>query len=235
MGLNDFIKKAQAKADEAKAVYETSKEKYEETKSKVNKVTNSLGLTKETKKVTVPFDSSWFESWEGLKKEYAGRFSEVEVSVDFPEDVMKEISEAVRNHVDSPRVPYSENKTPISCVGENFKQAELKAFCKGLPGDEMPWLAGFLMPEMMNPYDKNAVAILAISESVDNTDSVLEGLSVVQCGYMAKEDATKAHKKILKLLANGQYVPLLLRFTGGTKEKPNYGVFPYAMTEAITL
>jgi hypothetical protein len=50
---------------------------------------------------------------------------------------------------------------------------------------------------------------------------------------MAAEDAKKAHKKILKLLTNNQYVPLLLRFTGGEGDKHDYGVFPYAMTEAI--
>jgi hypothetical protein len=41
------------------------------------------------------------------------------------------------------------------------------------------------------------------------------------------------HKKILHLLGLNQYIPLLIRIHGGTKEKPNYGIFAFAMSEKI--
>jgi hypothetical protein len=34
-------------------------------------------------------------------------------------------------------------------------------------------------------------------------------------------------------MGKNQYVPLLVKITGGTNEKKNYGVFPYAKTNSI--
>jgi hypothetical protein len=88
------------------------------------------------------------------------------------------------------------------------------------------------MPEILNPYDKFAVGIHAIQVS-DSTDPLVSKYLVMQVGYMDKESAKKVHKKILNLLGRDQYVPLLIRMTGGTNEKPNYGAFPYVMTDKI--
>ncbi len=88
------------------------------------------------------------------------------------------------------------------------------------------------MPETMNPYDKTAVAITAIQLNDDPNESGKK-YGAVQVGYMDKESAKKVHKKILNMLGKDQYVPLLIKMTGGTKEKPNYGAFPYVMTDKI--
>ena len=50
---------------------------------------------------------------------------------------------------------------------------------------------------------------------------------------MDRESAKKVHKKILNLMGKNLYVPLLIRITGGDLEKPNYGVFAYAMTDKV--
>jgi hypothetical protein len=46
--------------------------------------------------------------------------------------------------------------------------------------------------------------------------------------------AAKVAKPIANLLIDkGQVVPVLAKVEGGTKEKPNLGVFAYARTQAV--
>lgn len=201
----------------------------------------------------IHFDSEWEETWKSILTELissgggSGRFS---VNVVFDDEILAEIDNAIENHEGSERVPYSDTKAPINNVGESFRQEEIKEFCDGKGGDEMPWLSGFLLPEMANEYDKNAVAVYVIKNknaaklndrivsapvlSVDKDLNVDDSpFELLHAGYMDKDSAKKYHKKILSLLGKNQFVPLLIRISGGTVEKPNYGVFPYAMTDKI--
>ena len=86
---------------------------------------------------------------------------------------------------------------------------------------------------MANPHDKTAVAIYALRLSDAGIDSETPFM-IVHAGYMDKESAKKVHKKILNLMGKDQFIPLLIRVQGGTSEKPNFGVFAYAKTKAIT-
>ena len=181
---------------------------------------------------TVVFDQDWQDTMEMLRTEFAGKKSQTSVHIDVPDALCEDISSASDSHEPSARVPYSDSKVPINNVGESFRQEDLRELCGNAAGEDMPWLSGFLMPEILNPYDKYAVGIHAIMISSIPEPSTKK-FTVAQVGYMDKESAKKVHKKILNLLGKDQYVPLLIRMTGGTKEKPNYGAFPYVMTDKI--
>ena len=181
---------------------------------------------------TVIFDQDWQDTMEALRTEFAGKKSQTSVNISIPDALCEDICKAIELHAPSARIPYSDSKVPINNVGESFRQDALRELCGDMSGEEMPWLAGFLMPEILNPYDKSAVGIHAIHVS-EIAGPLAEKFNVVQVGYMDKESAKRVHKKILNLLGKDQYVPLLIRMTGGTKEKPNYGAFPYVMTDKI--
>ena len=181
---------------------------------------------------TVIFDQDWQDTMEALRTEFAGKKSQTSVNISIPDALCEDICKAIELHTTSARVPYSDSKVPINNVGESFRQEELRELCGNAAGEDMPWLSGFLMPEILNPYDKCAVGIHAIMIS-NPTEPSAKKFTVAQVGYMDKESAKKVHKKILNLLGKDQYVPLLIRMTGGTKEKPNYGAFPYVMTDKI--
>jgi hypothetical protein len=109
-------------------------------------------------------------------------------------------------------------KQNLQVVGESNFQDSLALFKKG-------WSYGLLIPEQDNPHDKNAVALYLI-------DSKFE---IHKVGYLPKDVAHKVAKPIANLLVGkGQVVPVLAKVEGGTKEKPNLGVFAYARTQAIT-
>lgn len=175
---------------------------------------------------SVTFDSDWQESMEALRIQYQGRNATISVSV--PDELVEELCTAIEFHEASDRILYSEAKIPLNNVGETYVQDGLKKLCEGKPGEEVEWLAGFLMPEILNPYDKTAVSVHAIIVWPKTSE-----IEVFKVGYLDKESAKKVHKKLLTLLGKDQYIPLLIRMTGGTEEKPNYGAFPYAMSDAI--
>ena len=109
-------------------------------------------------------------------------------------------------------------KQEISIVGESNYQEEISKFKNG-------WSYGFLVPEQDNKFDKNAVALYLI-------DSKYE---IHKVGYLPKELAAKVSKPIANLLVNqGQIVPVIAKVEGGTKDKPELGVFASARTEAIS-
>jgi len=180
---------------------------------------------------TVTFDRDWQESWEVLAREFSKTNKEFRVNVSFDNDLLAEICDAIDAHEAKPRIPYSDAQQPINNVGESFRQDEIAKFCENKPGEQMPWLAGFLMPEMANSHDKTAVAVYVIKPIKVMEDE--EPFELLHAGYMDKESAQKVHKKLLTLMGKDSFIPLLIRLSGGTKEKPNYGVFPYAMTNAI--
>jgi len=193
------------------------------------------------------FDSDWEDSWNFVKSELAGGARLLKAMVVLPDEFLLELEEAIEGHKVTERIPYSEIKAPLNVVGESFRQSEIHEFCNGIPGEEMPWLPGFLLPEMFNEHDSHAVAVYVVKRttvaedpgtiptsrddvSPDDEPSPFECL---HAGYMDRESAKKVHRKILNLLGKGQYAPLLIRINGGTKDKPNYGVQAYAMTEKI--
>jgi hypothetical protein len=180
---------------------------------------------------TVIFDSDWQESMESLRHEFAGKKAPDSIRLSIPDELCDEICLSLEKHLASARILYSESKIPINNVGESFRQTELAQFCDDRAGEDMDWVYGFLMPEILNPHDKTAVAIYALKKSTKVEPS--EKFDVVHAGYLERETAKKVHKKILSYLGKDQYIPLLIRMTGGTKEKPNYGAFPYVMSDAI--
>jgi len=109
-------------------------------------------------------------------------------------------------------------KQDLTIVGESNYQDSIALFKKG-------WSYGLLVPEQDNEFDKNAIALYLI-------DSKYE---IHKVGYLVKEMAKRVSKPIANLLINkGQVVPVLAKVEGGTKEKPNLGVFAYARTQAVS-
>ena len=183
------------------------------------------------REILIPFDANWFDSWQALEIEQNSKTnsSGISVSVSFNDDLLEEICTSIENHESSARILYDEEQQPINNVGESYRQDSISAFCNGAPAEELDWMSGFLMPEMANPHDKTAVAIYVIKRNAEGDDK----FSILHGGYMDKESAKKVHKKILNLMGKDQFIPLLTRIVGGTLEKPSYGVFAYAKTQAI--
>jgi hypothetical protein len=183
------------------------------------------------REVVIPFDANWFDSWQALELEENSRTnsSGISVSVSFDDDLLEEICTAIENHEGSDRILYDEEQQPINNVGESYRQEAISAFCDGAAAEELDWMSGFLMPEMANPHDKTAVAIYVIKRNAEDDDK----FSILHGGYMDRESAKKVHKKILNLMGKDQFIPLLTRIVGGTPDKPNFGVFAYAKTQAI--
>lgn len=190
---------------------------------------SSSGKKNPPREVVIPFDANWFDAWEQLRIEEESRPGNLSVSVSFDDELLKEICQSIENHQASPRILYDEEQQPINNVGESYRQEQIAAFCGDKSGEDLGWMAGFLMPEMANPHDKTAVAIYAIKQKEGSE----EGLEILHGGYMDRESAKKVHKKILNLMGKDQFIPLLTRIQGGTPDKPNYGVFAYAKTKAI--
>jgi hypothetical protein len=197
-----------------------------------DRIKQGLVGQQQTEVRTAVFDSDWQDTMEALRQELLGKKTPTSLRIEVPDELCEELSNALDSHSASPRVPYAETKIPINNVGESYRQNELSELCSGGPGEDIGWLYGFLMPEILNPYDKTAVSINAIQLNT-TLDETNKKFAAIQVGYMDKESAKKVHKKILNLLGKDQYVPLLIKMTGGTKEKPNYGAFPYVMTDKI--
>lgn len=181
--------------------------------------------------INIAFDANWFDSWEALRLSEESKMgsSNVSISVTFDNELLKEICDSIKSHQPSQRILYDEEQQPINNVGESFRQEQISSFCGESTGEDLGWMAGFLMPEMANPHDKTAVAIYVIRQN-ENTE---DDLVILHGGYMDRESAKKVHKKILNLMGKDQFIPLLTRIVGGTLEKPNFGVFAYAKTKAI--
>lgn len=190
---------------------------------------SSYGKKNPPREVVIPFDANWFDAWEQLRLDEESRPGSLSVSVSFDDELLKEICKSIENHQASPRILYDEEQQSINNVGESYRQEQIAAFCGDKSGEDLGWMAGFLMPEMANPHDKTAVAIYAIKQKEGSE----EGLEILHGGYMDRESAKKVHKKILNLMGKDQFIPLLTRIQGGTPEKPSFGVFAYAKTKAI--
>ena len=193
----------------------------------------NMAAKKAPTEILIPFDSNWFDSWEALRIKQEQNPFAVDVKVSFDGDFLKQIWDSIENHTATNMILYDEEQQPINNVGESYRQEQIADFCDGIDGEELGWLAGFLVPELANPHDKTAVAIYAIRPADEDVNSEIP-FKVLHGGYMDKESAKKVHKKILNLMGKEQFIPLLIRVQGGTPDKPNYGVFAYAKTKAIT-
>ncbi len=172
--------------------------------------------SKPIEKIEIVFNETFIDQISSISSARA------ELSVSFPEDLMQEIDKAVEQHIETPRVPYDEEMQFLDVVGESFHQESLRELHEEY-GEH--WFAGFLLPEPFNQFDPNAVMVLAINP----TD-----YSVVQVGHLAKEQAKKVQKKIIKLLINNKYVPIIMLIKGGEPDKPNYGILARSKTKKIT-
>lgn len=188
--------------------------------------------TQPPRKVLIQFDADWQDSWQALALEESSNPSSTgtSVSISFEDDLLEEICTSIENHEATDRILYDEEQQSINNVGESYRQESITKFCSETTAEDLGWMSGFLMPEMANPHDKTAVAIYVIKRLVAGEDK----FELLHGGYMDKESARKVHKKILNLMGKDQFIPLLTRIVGGTPDKPNFGVFAYAKTTAIT-
>ena len=183
-------------------------------------------------RIDIPFDADWADAWESLRKQQENKPFAADIGVSFDEQLLRDIWISIESHTATERIVYDEEIQPINNVGESYRQKEIADFCKNISGEDLGWLAGFLLPEMANEFDKNAVAIYVMKPTQEGIDSEVP-VTLLHGGYMDKESAAKVHKKILNLIGKDKFIPLLIKIQGGTPEKPNYGVFAYAKTKAI--
>lgn len=197
-----------------------------------NLLSASFGIKKEPIERTITFDSNWVDSWESLRLDFERTSENYQVSVNFDLDLLRDLWRSIEEHRAVGSWSFSEDMQAINNVGESFRQTELSEFCQGRSGEDLGWIAGFLLPELANPVDKTAVAIYAIRLSDTGIDSA-SPFNIVHAGYMDKESAKKVHKKLLNLMGKNSFVPLLVSIHGGIPGKPNYGVFVNAKTSIL--
>lgn len=71
-----------------------------------------------------------------------------------------------------------------------------------------------LQPERRNKHDKNAVRVV-----------VRKGWRYLVVGYLSRSAAQRWQPRIIAANKAGQTVELPARLFGGTKQKPNYGIW----------
>ena len=148
-----------------------------------------------------------------------------ELSISFDNELLREIDDCVSSHSSTSRVLYSDNMQFLDVVGESFHQAELKDLYNQV---QERWMAGFLMPEPLNPHDPNAVSVMIIVSPDDGED-----FKVIQTGHLKREQAKKVSKRIIELIEQDAYIPVLLKLSGGSLDKPNLGVIARAKTDKV--
>ena len=169
----------------------------------------------------INFDRDWEDSWASLKQYFESSGKTFDTQVSFDGDFLQSIWDAIDSREAKPQVAFSTEQQAINNVGESFRENEIAAFCNNQPGEDLPWLAGFLLPELANPFDKTAVAVYVIKPiEVGGTETPF---AVLHAGYMDRESAHKVHTQILNLIGKDLFIPLLVRMSGGTPDKPNYG------------
>jgi hypothetical protein len=150
------------------------------------------------------------------------------IQILFPNLLLQEIWDCIKEHGVSERVLYSATKQRLDVVGESFRQDVLREVVAKY-NDEDFWYCGFLLPEPINAHDENAVAVVLIDQN-DGADP-----STLVVGYLPRALAARVQRKILQFLARGQVIPLVLRLAGGdSKEFPYVGVVAMAVTDSIS-
>lgn len=203
---------------------------FKNAKDAVKQYQDSLNRPKPTQSAKIVFGADYISQCNSIKQAVINGTwrGGSELSIDFDDELLDEINYAVRSHDPTMRVLYSDEMQFLDVVGESFHQEELRELYNEVQDS---WLAGFLMPEPLNPHDPNAVAVVIISES---SDEDTEGqFKVIQAGHLKKEQAKKVSKKLISLCENDAYIPILCKLTGGSLDKPNLGLLARAKTDEI--
>jgi len=149
-----------------------------------------------------------------------------QISISFQNELLEEIDNCVQSHQSSGRVLYSDDMQFLDVVGESFHQEELRALYNQVQDS---WLSGFLMPEPLNPHDPNAISVMIIAPDEDSEHK----FGVIQAGHLKKEQAKKVSKKIINFAEQDAYIPILLKLSGGSLDKPSLGVIARAKTDKV--
>lgn len=148
------------------------------------------------------------------------------ISIHIPDQLLSDIDESISNHKPIGDVLYSDEKQFLEVVGESFHSEGIQELVDAI-GTES-WTSGTLLPEPFNQFDQNAVAVVLFYGS-----SKVE-FKTVKVGYLAKDQAKKVQKNILKQLNMGAAIPVLAMVKGGTLEKSHHGILARAMTKKVT-
>jgi len=185
-----------------------------------SKKIKDLTTPQEVQRRVVTFGATYMSDIDRATK--ASVRGKVAIAIEFPDDLMLEIDEAIDGHQASINVLYDDDMQFIEVVGESFRQETLKDL---FDREDDSWLAGFLMPEPFNNHDRNAVSVVAIDTG--------EGIKTTIVGYLDAATAKKVQAKVIKYLDGGAVIPILLKLIGGTDEKPTIGVLARAKTKKI--
>lgn len=154
-----------------------------------------------------------------------GEFQIGTIGLNVPNQLISNIDESISSHQSVGDVLYSDEKQFLEVVGESFHSEEIQELVDAIGAES--WTSGTLMPEPYNEFDQNAVAVLLFYGS-----SKVE-YKFVKVGYLAKDQAKKVHKNILKQLNMGAVIPVLAMVKGGTQDQPNHGILARAMTKKV--
>ena len=177
------------------------------------------------KNFSIKFDGNYVANLHEMVRNAPGKYVPT-LSIEFPEKTCDEVDESISTHQSVGAVLYSETKQFLDVVGESFHVDAIKQVVDA-NGTEN-WLAGFLLPEPLNPHDSNAVSVVLIWKHKGDKEY---NCQIV--GYLAKAQAKKVHKNIVKRLESGGVIPVLAMIKGGTPEEPNYGLLARAMTDSV--
>jgi len=183
---------------------------------------------KEVQQVKIVFGPNYIQTCQQIKQSVQnGTWNrDNQVSVSFEDEILGEIDNCVESHQSSSRVLYADDMQFLDVVGESFHQEELRNLYNQVQDS---WLSGFLMPEPLNPHDPNAVGVMIISPDINDEKK----FEVIRAGYLKKEQAKKVSKKIINFMENDAYIPILLKLSGGSLDKPSFGVIARAKTDKV--
>lgn len=179
--------------------------------------------------ITVVFGPTMIKHMQELGKQFTLN-EQVLTTVEFPGELIKEIDECIQNHRASSRVMFDEQLQFLEVAGESYRQDTLKALHEKVSDG---WMSGFLMPEPFNPHDPNAVAVIAITNVEEDATTKEITADVVHIGYLANEQAAEVSRKLILMLENDAYVPVVCKLAGGTPAMPLIGVVARAKTREI--
>jgi hypothetical protein len=203
---------------------------FKSAKDAVKQYQDSINQPKQVQEVKIIFGANYISKCdEILQLVKTGKWKGGnQLSISFDDNLLDEIDGAVQSHQATARVMYSDDMQFLDVVGESFHQDELRSLYNQV---QDAWLSGFLMPEPLNPHDPNAVSVMIITESTDQSDS--GRFEVIQAGHLKKEQAKKVSKKLISLCENDAYIPILCKLSGGSLDKPSLGLIARAKTDKI--
>jgi hypothetical protein len=201
---------------------------FKDRKDVVKQYASSVGKPKQSQEVKITFGGNYIQKCQEIMEAVKNRTwnGGNQISIDFDNELLDEIENCVVSHSSSDRVLYSDDMQFLDVVGESFHQEELRNLYNRMKDS---WLSGFLMPEPLNPHDPNAISVMIIAPDDENKNEYV----VVQAGHLKKEQAKKVAKKIMGFVEQDAYIPVLLKLSGGSLDKPNLGVIARAKTDAV--